>query len=85
MGRTLGESRSGGRLSLGRKTLQINWGLIFLVAATTGVGPGERNTESRPSRRKTRQATLTTVKTPSSSNDVTLARLATTLSSRLAT
>ena len=38
MGRTLGESRSGGRLSLGRKTLQINWGLIFLVAATTGVG-----------------------------------------------
>ena len=48
--------------------------------------PGERNMDSRPSRRSTRQATLTIVKTPSSSSAVTLDRLRTTSSSaRLAT
>lgn len=38
MGRILGEPRSAGRMSLGRKALQINWGLVFLVSATAGIG-----------------------------------------------
>lgn len=38
MGRVLGEPRSAGRMSLGRKALQINWGLVFLVSATAGIG-----------------------------------------------
>ena len=56
------------------------------TAATAGVTPGDRNLLSRPSRRSTRQAMLTIVKTPSSSSAVTEARLTTMSSSaRLAT
>lgn len=38
MARVLGEARANGRMSLGRKALQINWGLIFLVSATAAIG-----------------------------------------------
>ena len=37
MARTFGEPGSG-RISLGRKALQINWGLVLLVCLTAGVG-----------------------------------------------